>query len=225
MDSPQQPTVAVRGEAELDVEPDLAVVHLTVQAQDKDRGRTVRLLAQRLDAARALLAGYGDAVERTESGAVWVNPERPGSKRAVEKVTSYRGSAQLHVTVVDFEVLGELVGALAGLEQATVAGPRWELRRDNPAYRQARTEAVEAAVERARQYAAALGSGLTGLLSLADQGLGGADPYPAPGGAQTRGAVVYGYAQESPELDLQPARQTVRATVEARFTLRPPDLS
>ena len=76
---------------------------------------------------------------------------------------------------------------------------------------------------RARQYAGAPGSELTGLLSLADQGLGDGQTYPGPGtGGTIHAAMAYGTLKESPELDLRPAPQTVRATVVARFTLRPP---
>ncbi|MCX4750310.1 SIMPL domain-containing protein [Kitasatospora sp. NBC_01287] len=226
MESAALPTVTVYGEAELEVEPDHADLHLTVQVQDRERESVVRLLAEELRSARSLLAPYGAAVERVANGALWINPERPGSRRGTERITGYRGSAQLHVTVVEFEQLGDIVLALAGLERGTLAGPDWRLRRDAPAHQRARAQAVEAAVLRARQYAGALGSELTGLLSLADQGLGEGETYPSPGaGGRAQGSVSYGSLKERPDLDLRPVPRTVRATVVARFTLRPPDLS
>jgi hypothetical protein len=87
---------------------------------------------------------------------------------------------------------------------------------------------VEEAVQRARQYAGALGARLTGLLHLADTGLLGEPPppfgpaaaaMPLPPGAPARGPA------EPPALQLEPARQVVRAVVEARFTMSAPDLS
>lgn len=217
-----QPTLAVRGEAELEVAPDLAVLDLTVQAQDRQRDAVLRALAERTRAVRTLLAGHGTAVERVDSGPLWVNPLRPGGRRGVDKVTGYQGSAQFQVTVVDFEVLGEIVLALAGLEQVALNGPSWRLRPTNPGHQQAREQAVAAALDRARQYAAALGSTLTALLELADQGLGDGGGH-HPGGS-FRMMAFAADQQEQPDLDLQPVPQTVHATVEARFTITPPDL-
>ncbi|GAA1217936.1 hypothetical protein GCM10009665_04780 [Kitasatospora nipponensis] len=229
MESAARPTVTVYGEAELEVEPDHADLHLTVQIQGRERGSVVRLLAEELRAARSLLDPYGAAVERVADGALWINPERSDSRRGAEKITGYGGGAELEVTVVEFERLGDIVVALAGLEHGTVAGPTWRLRRDHPVHEQARTQAVQAAVLRARQYASALGSELTGLVSLADQGLGEGESYVASGNrGPVHAAVSYGSLgsfKKSPELDLRPVEQTVRATVVARFTLRPPELS
>jgi uncharacterized protein YggE len=217
-----QSTLAVRGEAELEVAPDLAVLDLTVQAQDRQRDVVLRTLAERLRTVRESLAVHGAAVERVDTGPLWVNPLRPGSWRGVDKVTGYQGSAQLQITVVDFDVLGEIVLALAGQEQTALHGPQWRLRPDNPGHQQAREQAVAAALLRARQYAAALGSTLTALLELADQGLGSDNGY-HPGGMFK--AMAYSQTEEQPDLDLQPVPQTLHATVEARFTMTPPDLS
>ncbi|AXI78287.1 SIMPL domain-containing protein [Peterkaempfera bronchialis] len=220
--APPPPTVAVRGEAELEVDPELARLLVTVSARDKDRGRTLTRLTERLDALRHRIASYGAAVERTETGALWVQPEYQDTKRAGERITGYRASAELRLTVVDFGVLGELLPAVADRELTVVAGPWWGLRTDSPVHRQAREQAVRASLERARQYAAALGSTLTGLVELADQGLSaGAQEYaPAPGGF-LRSAALAG-AAEPPQLELEPVKQQVRATVEARWTMTPP---
>ena len=221
MTAAPQSTLAVRGEAELEVAPDLAVLDLTVQTQDRQRDVVLRTLAERLRTVRESLTAYGAAVERVDTGSLWVNPLRPGSRRGGDKVTGYQGSAQLQTTVVDFEVLGEIVLALAGQEQTALQGPQWRLRPDNPGHQQVREQAVAAALLRARQYAATLGSTLTALVELADQGLGG-DGGHHPGGMFR--AMAYSPSDDQPDLDLQPVPQTLHATVEARFTMTPPDL-
>ena len=72
MDS--QPVISVRGEARLEVEPEIALLGVTVIAQDKDRRRALKLLAGRTRAVADLIRGYGEAVEKLESGPASVHP-------------------------------------------------------------------------------------------------------------------------------------------------------
>ncbi|WP_055586167.1 SIMPL domain-containing protein [Peterkaempfera griseoplana] len=222
------PTVAVRGEAELEVDPELARLLVTVSARDRDRGRTLARLTERLDAVRHRVASFGAAVERADTGSLWVQPEYQDSRRAGERVAGYLGSAELRVTVVDFSVLGELLLSVADQEMTVVAGPSWGLRSDSPVHREAREQAVHASLERARQYAAALGATLTGLVELADQGLGSGGGgrvgggYDGPPPGALRAAAAPGGASPLPQLELEPVKQRVRATVEARWTMSPP---
>jgi uncharacterized protein len=89
------------------------------------------------------------------------------------------------------------------------------------------------AVRRAREYADAVGSELTGLLEIADVGLSttGISAAPPASPAVVAGvshATGNGYGTNGTvhhELNLEPARQTVRAQVEARFHMSPPDLT
>ncbi|WP_377270592.1 SIMPL domain-containing protein [Peterkaempfera sp. SMS 1(5)a] len=225
MTSPS-PTVAVRGEAELEVDPELARLLVTVSARDRDRGRTLARLTERLDAVRHRVASFGAAVERADTGSLWVQPEYQDSRRAGERIAGYRGSAELRVTVVEFSVLGELLLGVADQDMTVVAGPWWGLRSDSPVHREAREQAVRASLERARQYAAALGATLTGLVELADQGLGSGGHegfgYGAPAPGAVRSAAAPGGSRPLPQLELEPVKQQVRATVEARWTMSPP---
>ncbi|MBF9133914.1 SIMPL domain-containing protein [Plantactinospora sp. S1510] len=211
------PTVVVRGEAVREVPPEIARFAVTVSARDKSRPAALARLAERSDAVRALIDGYGDAIDRRETGQLWIRPEL---KRSGERVSAYAGSATTTVTVTDFGVLGELMLRLADQDQTTVAGPWWELRPGSPVHREARRAAVAEAIARAREYADALGAEVTALLQLADSG---AADRPM---MMTRAA--FGMAANAgggvPELDLDPQLQTVQATVEARFVITPPRL-
>ena len=216
---PDTPVVAVRGEATRDVEPDLAVITASVSARSADRQRTLRLLTERLDALRALVDTYGPAVERRESGGVSVRPETSG--KSAERVKGYLGLATTRVWVGDFTALGDIVVALSDLELTTVNGPVWLLRPENPAYREVRHEALRDAVDRARDYARAVGAELVELVELADAGLSGrSEPSPMAFAvsAQT-------YRGAAPELNLDPELQRVYASVEARFTMTRPDVA
>ncbi|GAA3306514.1 hypothetical protein GCM10020295_62950 [Streptomyces cinereospinus] len=95
-----------------------------------------------------------------------------------------------------------------------------------PAHREARQQAVREAVQRAREYAEALGTTLAALVELADLGAESPPPYPQAAGARMRSAAHAGAAEDAvaAPLDLEPRRQHVRAQVDARFTMVPPRL-
>jgi uncharacterized protein len=219
-----QPVISVRGEAGLEVEPEIALLGVTVMAQDKDRRRALELLAGRTRTVADLIKGYGDAVEKLESGPARVHPAfKEGKGR--ERVTGYVARTGFSVTVGDFTVLGELVPKLASEEMVEVTGPAWRLRLGSQVYREARLAAARDATQRAREYAEAFGGTVTGLVEAADTGLLGADrdaTQKAP--ASRRLAPLAGGMEEPelPEFDFEPAKQTVRAQVEARFTMTAP---
>ncbi|GAB2927240.1 hypothetical protein GCM10027280_13280 [Micromonospora polyrhachis] len=212
------PVVSVRGEVHREVPPELARFSVTVTARDKDRQATLARLAERSEAVRRLIEEYGPAIERRETGQLWVRPE---TKRSGERVVAYHGTVSTTVTVVDFTVLGELMMRLADQDQTGVSGPWWELRPDSPVHRQARRAAIGDAVVRAREYAEALGARVTALLEIADTGLSAQPMMMARAAYGGGGAEQFG---GPPQLDLDPQVQTVQAGVEARFSISEPDL-
>ncbi len=222
--TPAEPRVAVRGEARLEVDPEIARLGVSVSARGTDRRGALEDLTQRNGRVLELVRGYGEAVERLETGAFTVAPELSERGRR-ERVRAYHGRVRVTVVVADFTVLGELATRLADLELTRVDGPWWALRPDSPAHREARQQAVREAVSRAREYAGALGSELVALVELADlgaEGPGPSGPLPPPGGM--RAAAYAGAADSAPALDLEPQQQEVFAEVNARFTVRPPAL-
>ncbi|HTF08260.1 MAG TPA: SIMPL domain-containing protein, partial [Asanoa sp.] len=164
---------------------------------------------------RALIDGYGQAVERREAGNLQVFPER---KRAGEKVAAYHGTVTTTVTVADFDVLGELMLRLADQDQTEIVGPWWELRPNSQAHREVRRAAIDDAIAVARDYAAALGARITALVEVADAGM-------RPPGMQPMFARA-GLERDSvggvPAIDLDPQVQSVHAAIEARFTISEP---
>ena len=210
------PVVAVRGEAYREVAPELARFTVTATARDKDRETALARLAERAAAVRVLLDSAEPAIDRRETGELRVWPE---TRRSGERVVAYHGSVSTTVTVTDFTALGELMLRLAEQDQVELSGPWWSVRRDSPAYREARHAAIADALTRAREYAEALGARVTALVELSDAGMA-AEPLlaRAAGGA---GGLAGGTA---PELELDPRPQPVEAAVEARFTISEPVL-
>ncbi|MFF7792533.1 SIMPL domain-containing protein [Streptomyces sp. NPDC007991] len=223
--TPDAPRIAVRGEARLEVDPEIARIGITVAARGRDRRSALDDLTRRNAGVLDLVKSYGDAVERLETGAFSITPELTKHGRG-ERVRTYHGTVHVTAELTDFTALGELTTRLADLELTRVDGPWWALRPDSPAHREARKKAVRGAVQRAREYAEALGTTLSALVELADIGAENAPPpYPqAPGRARS---AAYGAAAENAPaapLDLEPQRQRVHAQINARFTMVPPKL-
>ncbi|GGK00645.1 hypothetical protein GCM10010123_33190 [Pilimelia anulata] len=206
------PYVAVRGEATVDADPELARLSATVTVRAGEREAALRTLTARVADVRAALDERAAAIERRDDGALQVYPELTGDN---QRVAAYVASLGVTVTVTDFAALGELLAALGGLDHVSVAGPWWELRPQSPAGSAARRAAVDDAVGRAREYAAAVGAALDRLVAISDPGTSGG--YGGGGGAR----MAYA-AAESTVLDLTPVPQSVTAAVELRFTLTPP---
>ena len=219
----QQPVISVRGEAHMEAEPEIATLSVTVQARDPDRRTVLDRLATRNAQLLDLIKGYGEAVEKLESGAASVYPDIKYKERT-ERVRGYLGRASAQVVIRDFTVLGELMARLADGELVTVAGPWWSLRPDSPVYRQARVAAAQDATRRAGEYAQAFGGELGGLIEAADTGLltGHAD-HGVPFRAMAAGGVARASAPEPADMDFEPVRQTVTAQVEARFGMLLPE--
>ncbi|MFC5723061.1 SIMPL domain-containing protein [Streptomyces gamaensis] len=222
--TPQTPRLAVLGEAHLDVDPEIAHLHITITARGTDRRTTLDETTRRNRTALDLIRGYGDAVEKVETSTLTLAPETAEKSRR-ERVRSYLGTIHLTATVNDFTALGELATRLADLDLTRVEGPWWALRPDSPVHGEARQQAVREAVRRAREYATALGAELTALVELADTGAENERPLPYPAPHMMRTAFAGTVPDEAAApLDLQPQRQSVHAQVSARFTMTPPAL-
>jgi uncharacterized protein YggE len=214
------PVLSVRGEANVEVEPEIAVVWVTVLARDPDRHRAVDLLAQRTGAVSSTIKGFGEAIEKLESQPVIVQPVFKDAK-AKERIYYYNARAGFAVTVRDFTVLGDLVAGVADADLVTVAGPDWRLRPDSPVYHTARLAAAQDATRRAREYAEAFGGRVNGLVEVADTGMLAPQPR-RTAFAAARAMSATGAADQAPTFDFEPASQTVTAQVEARFTMTAP---
>lgn len=223
--TPETPRVAVRGEARLEFDPEIARIGVAVSARGTDRRSALEDLTRRNTAVLDLIKSYGDAVEKLETGAFSISPELTKHGRG-ERVRAYHGRVHITAELTDFTALGELTTRLADLELTRVDGPWWSLRPDSPAHGEARRQAVKEAVQRAREYAEALGARLAALVELADLGAEHAEPYAVAYSGAMRSAGYGGAAQAemAPALDLEPQRQTVYAQVNARFTMTPPQL-
>ena len=207
--APDSPRVVVRGEAVAEVLPDSADLVATVQVRDRRRDRALALLGERQRELTALLDEHRASLGSVATDAVAVFPESGDGGRTSGSVATTTTRAR----VVDVAAAGELAVAVAGLTDVSVHGPHWRISRGHPVHQQVRTDAVEDAVARARAYATAFGSRLTGLVELRDVGASG-------GGAV---ATAFSMSRSAGGPELLPAPQEVLGQVEVTFTMSEPD--
>lgn len=212
--------VTVRGEAELTCAPDLATISATVHRTGPDADRVRRELAETSTRIRAIVEEHQAALERHSTSGLHVGPVFSSSSSALgkrsQRITGYRGSLSTELVVADFAALPALIAAVSALDGAAMVGPWWSLRPANPIYRQVRIAAIEAAKQRAADYAAAFDTTLGDLVEVSD--LDG-----AIGAPRMMRAAAFGMDSArgggEPELDLEPAEQRVSAQVTVRFQL------
>jgi uncharacterized protein YggE len=206
------PQVTVRGEALQHAEPEVADVEVTVTGRGRDRETALERCRVRQTEVSAVVTATGPAIEEVATTGVAVHPDRDagGGPTSV-------ASVHTRLTVGDLDAVGDLILALARLDDVDVHGPVWRLRPHSPVLEEARLAAVRDAVQRARQYARAFGAQLAALVAVSDAGLGGSARFAVPGAAMAR------FESAEPGFDLSPARQEVHGAVEVRFTLTPPD--
>ncbi|MCQ4081463.1 SIMPL domain-containing protein [Streptomyces sp. RB6PN25] len=222
--TPDAPHIAVRGEARIEVPPELARIAVTVTARGSNRRATLDDLTRRNTAALDLIKSHEHAIDKLHTGALVITPEL--GKGRGERIRAHHGHVRIEATLTDFTALGELTTRLADLDLTRIDGPWWSLRTDSTAHATARTQAVHDAVRRAQQYATALGARLVALTELADEGLDTTTTlvHGPRYGTAIAGAPRGAEPETTPALDLEPQPQLVQTHVTAHFTMTPPDL-
>lgn len=226
--------LSVRGRAHLEVAPDEATLVWGIGAIGNDKAAALRVLGHRLDAATGALRDLGGVVRGVGeqqpvlawlAGPAHTEPEQRWDQRQRQYLPTGRvkASAALTVMVRDFDLLQRVDAALAGHEDAHLRYVNWLVDHDNPGWQQVRAKAVDAAVMKARDYAAALGGALVSTEHVADVGLLGDPGSEFAPESRFQGRAMRAMAaapdeegEDGPSLD--PVPQELEASIEARFT-------
>jgi uncharacterized protein len=234
---PPRTVISVRGDAQLEVPPDLATTYGQIRTVENSKAAALQRAAEHLEAVQASLRELGGVplVAGDERRPLtWLArsassyPKVRWDKETRRRIRTGRvvTDVDLRIHVRDFDLSDPVAGALAGQLGYHAGQVAWSVDRDNPGWRQVRNDAISAAVEKARDYAAALHGTLLSLDHLADVGLlGGADDHAYGLGAVGHVAVEMsrgGGRRAAPSLDPEP--QLLSAAVEARFSASVADL-
>ncbi len=228
MSDPTGPFLSVRGDARLTVPPDYVILAGAIELSRGSKAAAVRAAAASLDRLTADLTALGAValtVETERRPLTWsarsatTRVERDHDKKTgrYEPTGQVIATVTVLITVRAFGTLDALGAVLAGHEALSVHEVGWHVDWDNPAWPQVRAAAIQAAIRKGRDYAAALGGSLHHVEHIADAGLLGDDSaqYRTTSGARAMSAMG-GAEPDAPSLD--PVPQELTATIEARFT-------
>jgi uncharacterized protein len=202
-------TVAVTAKATVKVPNDTATVGFGVKRERKTRTAALQATAaglRKVIATAKAFPGVGEGGIRT--GRVDVRPEKKG------KVTVYRATEGIQVTLNEPSKAGELISKGLGAGATGVSGPSFGVGNEEEAFGKALAAAFAKAKERATILAGQAGATLGQALTI-EEGEG-AEFVEAEESAP---AEVAGTAKVAPTPPTKPGTSTVRATVHVIFEL------
>jgi uncharacterized protein YggE len=231
MSDPSGPLLSVRGEARLTVAPDCVLLAGVIESSRDSKAEALRAASASLDGLTADLAALGGvalgaATQRrpltwsAQSATTYAERDHNKKTGRHEPTGQVIAMVSVMITVRALGTLDALGTVLASHEAFSVRDVSWEVDWDNPAWPQVRAAAIQAAIRKGRDYAAALGGSLHDVEHIADVGLLGGNG--ESGGLRftsarmARAASGPGGEPDAPSLD--PVPQELAATIEARFT-------
>lgn len=228
MSEPNTALLSVRGEARATVTPDFGVLNGVLRATQDTKPEALEVAAaglSRLTGELGSLGGVPLTVGSERRPLSWSaysattelehEHDQTGRYRSTGRIIA---SVALQLVVRDFGLLDRLSGVLATHAALSVHHVAWDVDPDNPSWPQVRAAAIRAAIDKGRDYAAALGGSLSRVEHIADVGLlgGEAIPYGRAGFASARlSAESAGGMPDTPSHD--PVPQELIAIIDARF--------
>lgn len=229
MTQPAATMVSVRGEARREVPPDLATITCALRLAAGSKADALRLAAAALETvtsdlrdlgAVALVAGDDRRPLMWTAYSATTRVETEWTSKLDRPMPTGRivATVALRVDARDFAVINRLDAALAAHEDLHVEHVEWWVDADNPAWPEVRAAAIEAAIRKGRDYAAALNGSLVRLEHVADAGLLGGNQrgiFAAERASFSGLAASAAPDGDTPSLD--PVPQELVAVIEARF--------
>ena len=214
------PVVRVSSHARIEVPADRASlsIHLSSGAR-ADRLDAIAELNTSREAVQAVLDTAEPAIRQVSVGrnSVYEVNQPHGDRTGRTRAPQWEATVGFDVQIGDVASIPALYNRLRRLAPEGLGGPYWALSDDHPAHNQARAAAVRSAVLRAREMAAAADTEVVALDWLADSDAEDV-------GMMAKGMMI-GSAPEmdhfGSDLELEPALQTVSASVRAQYRIRP----
>jgi uncharacterized protein YggE len=218
--------LSVRGDAQRVVAPDQVSIFCGVSAIANTKSEATAEVGDLLAVvASALAAEHGQVLtpETARAPLTWSTQSiRTHPEYAHNKVTGEHGptgrhqaSATMRVTVRDFALLAKVETALTRHDATDVHSVQWSVDHDNPAWALVRADAIQSALLKGQDYAAALGGSIISVDHVADAGLLGGDTSPS---VERDAALSAGGGGEPDAASVEPVPQVLSAVIEARLT-------
>ncbi len=208
----ERPNIAVSGEGEVRAEPDLAVVSVGVTVVSPASQDAMDQVSLRMTDVIASARALGVQDRDIQTSGLSLQPIFRQRTRADEpqEIEAYRASNNVSIIVRDIARAGTVLDAASRGGANVIGGVRFGLSNVDDIRRDALANAVRDAERKARAIASAAGVNITGVLSIAEEGV--AVPRPV---AQTDS--VRGAAAEAVAPPVEPGELVIRARVRASY--------
>jgi uncharacterized protein YggE len=165
-----QRTISVTGTGSVEAAPDMATLMIGVTTQAETAAEALAANTEATNAVIARLTASGVAARDMQTSNLSINPNWTGYDSSTPTIAGYVASNMLTVRVRALETTGTVLDAAVTDGANTLNGLTFGLADPEPAYNEARKEAVADARAKAELLAAAAGVKLGPVLSIADQG-------------------------------------------------------
>jgi uncharacterized protein len=170
-------TISVTGTGTIEAAPDMATLMIGVTTQGATAAEALAANTTATDAVIARLTASGIEARDMQTSNLSINPNWTGYDSSTPTISGYVASNMLTVRVRKLDTTGAVLDAAVADGANTLNGLTFGLADPEPAYNEARKEAVADARAKAELLATAAGVTLGEVVSIAD---GGAMTDPAP---------------------------------------------
>jgi uncharacterized protein len=165
-----QRTISVTGTGSVEAAPDMATLMIGVTTQAETAAEALAANTEATNAVIARLTASGVAARDMQTSNLSINPNWTGYDSSTTAIAGYVASNMLTVRVRALDTTGTVLDAAVTDGANTLNGLTFGLADPEPAYNEARKEAVADARAKAELLATAAGVKLGPVLSIADQG-------------------------------------------------------
>jgi uncharacterized protein YggE len=218
-------TIAVRGEGELKVAPDVAIVSLQVRARAKDAKAAQKANAEEMARVSKVLRGeFGLDAKEIQTSGISVNPDYRYERDGKRVFLGYEALHSLNARVKKLDRVGELLDKLpigkAGDKRAVLLqGVSF----DSDKRRDHETEALGLAMANAQARAAALAGfakkGLKGVLRISDSNVNFRPYEPAMRGEAKMMTMMDSSAGSAPGTEVSAGEITITSNVAVEYEM------
>ncbi len=169
-DEVAQHTISVTGTGSVEAAPDMATLMIGVTTQAETAAEALAANTEATNAVIARLTASGIEARDMQTSNLSINPNWTGYDSSTPTIAGYVASNMLTVRVRVLDTTGAVLDAAVTDGANTLNGLTFGLADPEPAYNEARKEAVADARAKAELLAGAAGVKLGPVLSIADQG-------------------------------------------------------
>jgi uncharacterized protein YggE len=161
-------TLALSARGEASAVPDMATITLGVETNAGSAGQAMRDNAARMNQVIATVKAAGVADRDLRTANLDLSPQYAYAAGQAPRLTGYRASDQLTVTVADLARLGPIADAVVSAGATSVGGITFGLAHPLSSENAARLAAVKALEDKAALYAQSAGYHIVRLVSLSE---------------------------------------------------------